>query len=118
MSPRMSQHESKRVQNASKMGSRGSKIRPKGSNIRPKLVLDGILEGSDSGGHVGPKSQQDPPKLVRPPPRPPLLGSHDGGQNPPKSGQKSPKKSMIFGVAFWMASGSILGPILEGFGPQ
>eukprot|EP00973_Karenia_brevis_P067570 9400995-Karenia_brevis.AAC.1 len=61
MGPKIGQNESKRVQNGSKMGPRGCKIRPKECKIRPKLVLEAILGGS--GGHLGPKSQQDPQKL-------------------------------------------------------
>ena len=83
-----------------------------GSKMAPKSVLEG------SGGHLGLKSQQELEKARSSPPRPPPLGCQDGGQNPSKSGQKSIKKSMIFCIAFYMASGSILGANLEGFGSQ
>ena len=80
--------------------------------MAPKSVLE------RSGGHLGLKSQEELEKARSSPPRPPPLGCQDGGQNPSKSGQKSIKKSMIFCIAFYMASGSILGANLEGFGTQ
>ena len=98
--------------NPPKMSSKWFQKGLQGSKMAPKSVLE------RSGGHLGLKSQQEPEKARSSPPRPPPLGCQDGGQNPSKSGQKSIKKSMIFCIAFYMASGSILEANLEGFGSQ
>ena len=45
------------------------KIDQKSTKMAPKLVLEGLFGGS--WGHLGPKSQQEPQKCVRPPFDPP-----------------------------------------------
>eukprot|EP00975_Prorocentrum_lima_P046888 9800629-Prorocentrum_lima.AAC.1 len=80
------------------MSPRGSKRVPNLSKIGPKSVLEAVLEGS--GGHLGPKSQQDPQKLLRPPLVPPLLAPKMEAKTHPKAVISRSKNQSFFALLF------------------